>query len=85
LLVFFLHALLTMHGHRNIKLLLITNIPTYLNNANSNVTFTKFIHVLQCGITSTNWGHAVVQWNEALLYKPEGRGFDSLWYHWKFH
>jgi hypothetical protein len=21
---------------------------------------------------------------EALSYKPEGRGFDSRWYHWKF-
>jgi hypothetical protein len=22
---------------------------------------------------------------EALCYKPEGRGFDSRWCHWKFH
>jgi hypothetical protein len=21
---------------------------------------------------------------EALLYKPEGRDFDSRWYHWNF-
>ena len=21
---------------------------------------------------------------EALRYKPEGRGFDSRWYHWNF-
>ena len=26
-------------------------------------------------------GHAVAQLFEALGYKPEGRGFDSLWYH----
>jgi len=25
-------------------------------------------------------GHMVVQSVETLLYKPEGRGFDSLWY-----
>ena len=27
---------------------------------------------------------AVTQLVEALLYKPEVRGFDSRWYHWKF-
>jgi hypothetical protein len=26
----------------------------------------------------------VAQLVEALPYKPECRGFDSLWYHWKF-
>jgi hypothetical protein len=26
-------------------------------------------------------GHAVAQLVEALLYKPEGRGFDSRWCH----
>ena len=25
--------------------------------------------------------YAVAQLDEALRYKPEGRGFDSLWYH----
>jgi hypothetical protein len=29
-------------------------------------------------------GHAVAQLVEALRYKPEGRGFDSRWYHWNF-
>jgi hypothetical protein len=29
-------------------------------------------------------GHAVAQLVEALHYKPEGRGFDSRWCHWKF-
>jgi len=28
--------------------------------------------------------YAVVQLVEALRYKPEGRGFDSRWYHWNF-
>ena len=28
---------------------------------------------------------SVVQLVEALRYKPEGRGFDSRWYHWIFH
>jgi hypothetical protein len=27
-------------------------------------------------------GHAVAQLVEALRYKPEGRGFDSRWFHW---
>jgi hypothetical protein len=26
----------------------------------------------------------VAQLIEALRYKPEGRGFDSRWYHWNF-
>jgi len=29
-------------------------------------------------------GHAVAQLVEPLCYKPEGRGFDSRWYHWNF-
>jgi hypothetical protein len=29
-------------------------------------------------------GHAVVQLVEALLYKPEGRRFNSRWCHWNF-
>jgi hypothetical protein len=29
-------------------------------------------------------GHAVAQLVEALRYKPEGRGFDSRWFHWNF-
>jgi len=24
------------------------------------------------------------EWGHALRYKPEGRGFDSQWYHWNF-
>ena len=30
------------------------------------------------------WAHAVAQLVEALRCKPEGRGFDSRWYHWNF-
>jgi len=29
-------------------------------------------------------GHPVVQLVEAMRFKPEGRGFDSLWCHWNF-
>ena len=29
-------------------------------------------------------GHAVVQLVNAMCYKPEGRGFDYGWDHWKF-
>jgi hypothetical protein len=29
-------------------------------------------------------GHAVAQLVEALRYKSEGRGFDSLWCNWNF-
>jgi len=28
--------------------------------------------------------HAVTQLVEALRYKSEGRGFDSVWCHWNF-
>jgi len=28
--------------------------------------------------------YAVVQLVKVQRYKPEGRGFDSRWYHWKF-
>ena len=28
--------------------------------------------------------HAVAQLVEVLLYKPQGRGFDSRWCHWNF-
>ena len=31
-----------------------------------------------------NPGHAVAQLVEALRYKSECRGFDSLWCHWNF-
>jgi hypothetical protein len=31
------------------------------------------------------WGTLLMeQLVEALRYKPEGRGFDSRWNHWKF-
>ena len=29
-------------------------------------------------------GHAVAQLFEALLFKAEGRGLDSRWFHWSF-
>jgi len=29
-------------------------------------------------------GYAVAQLDEALRYKPEGRGFDSRWCRWNF-
>jgi len=33
----------------------------------------------------TKWGTLLVeQLIEALRYKPEGRGFFSLWFHWNF-
>jgi hypothetical protein len=28
--------------------------------------------------------HTVAQFVAALRYKPEGRGFDSRWFHWNF-
>jgi hypothetical protein len=28
------------------------------------------------------WGAVVAQLVEALQYKPEGRRFDSRWFHW---
>jgi hypothetical protein len=41
----------------------------------------KYIKLLFWGVillASYVWGHAVAQFVEALRYKPEGRGFDSL-------
>jgi len=36
-------------------------------------------------IKAAAWrGHAVVRLGEALRCKPEGRGFDSRWFHWNF-
>ena len=29
-------------------------------------------------------GYAAAQLVEALRYKPDGRGLDSLWRHWDF-
>ena len=30
------------------------------------------------------WEYPVAQIVEALRYEPEGRGFDSRWFHWNF-
>ena len=35
-------------------------------------------------VTLPQLGYAVAQLVDALRYKPEGRGFDSRWCHWKF-
>jgi hypothetical protein len=32
-------------------------------------------------VWAKEWGTQLV---DALRYKPEGRGFDSRWYHWNF-
>jgi hypothetical protein len=40
--------------------------------------------VLKSGSHNLLEGHAVGQLVEALYYKPEGRGIDSRWCHWKF-
>ena len=37
-----------------------------------------------CPPVITTRGHAVAHLVEALRYKPEGRRFDSRWYHWNF-
>jgi len=41
-------------------------------------TWLEEIISYSCG----NVGHAVAQLVEVRRYKPEGRGFDSLWCHW---
>jgi hypothetical protein len=46
-----------------------------------------YLNVLQYdrGTRWRSWlGHAVAQLVEALRNKPEGRGFDSRWWHWNF-
>jgi hypothetical protein len=40
---------------------------------------TNFNESFHCGVTLL-----VAQLVEALRYKPEGRGFDPRWCHWKF-
>jgi hypothetical protein len=35
-------------------------------------------------LLSFSLGYAVAQLVEALRYKPEGREFDSRWFHWNF-
>jgi hypothetical protein len=42
----------------------------------------KHLHALHLQMFDS--GYTVVQLVEALRYKPEGRGFDSVWYHWNF-
>jgi hypothetical protein len=49
--------------------------------------FPQYVYHLDffnCNLYLRSAGHAVVQLVEALRYKPEGRGFDSRWYHWNF-
>ena len=45
-------------------------------NVNNRIFFLKI-----CNFSTFLWRHAVAQLVEALPYKPEGRGFDSRWYH----
>ena len=40
------------------------------------------LNVCVCVCVCVYMGHAVAQLVEALRYKPEGRGLDSLWCHW---
>jgi hypothetical protein len=40
--------------------------------------------VLYMGRTVLKGEQTLTQLVEALRYKPEGRGFDSLCYHWNF-
>jgi hypothetical protein len=53
--------------------------PTCILNAPPNILPLDFVVVL-----ISVWAHAVAQLVEAPRYKWEGRGFDSLWCHWKF-
>jgi hypothetical protein len=64
--------------------------PFLYHFANFNGTWYKHyiidgrFSIIFCFLTVIQLGHAVVQLFEALRYKPEGRGFDSRWYHWNF-
>jgi hypothetical protein len=44
--------------------------------------FCQLIQKLKWGMEHNSIGHAVAQLVEALLYKPEGRGFDRHWCYW---
>jgi len=48
------------------------------------VSFKINVYLLYVLYEETECGYAVTQLDEALRYKPEGRGFDSQWCHWYF-
>jgi hypothetical protein len=64
--------------NRMIQLLSVS--PSLLNFVKVSVTFRVIIAI---NMKSTVFwrGHAVAQLVEALRYMPEGRGFDSRWFH----
>jgi hypothetical protein len=47
-----------------------------------NVYYDK--EILYLIIINYHKGHAVAQFVKALRNTPEGRGFDSRWFHWNF-
>jgi hypothetical protein len=48
------------------------------------VLFNSLLFTYCADDKKTQYGHAGAQLIEALRYKPEGRGFDSRYYHWNF-
>jgi hypothetical protein len=44
----------------------------------------RLARIRRFGYSPTSEHSAVSQFVEALVYKPEGRGFFSLWFHWDF-
>jgi hypothetical protein len=58
----------------------------YQEETNQTVCFSLKHVFTDCNCTKDkiSWEHTVVQFVEALRYKPKGRGFDSAKYHWVF-
>jgi len=54
-------------------------VQSSLSQVNSNHTLVNSSHTLQDATNSD----AVTQLVDALRHKPEGRGLDSRWCHWK--
>jgi hypothetical protein len=74
-----------------IKCLILVNVQRFLQTrypAKVTTSFhfdiQDFIQVMFIKLCLNQLLHAVAQLVEALRYKPEGRGFDSRWFHWIF-
>jgi len=53
-------------------------VETYRGYMNGFIQFTRLLMFVVVQL------NALAQLGEVLRYKPEGRGFDSRWFHWNF-
>ena len=57
-------------------------ISALLAASNIPITFRRLYYNIRVVVFA---GYKLAQLDEALCYKPEGRGFDSRWFHCPFH